>query len=429
MTLAIFVATALAALPAGAQQGTIAPSALTAQVDARFAPWLGCWRLDDDPGAVGLRICVTPDAANGVKLETLVGAQRGTVERIVADGVAHPVTDPGCKGTERAEWSADGERVFRFTEVACGGEGARTLATVSFLSRGPSLVRVQFVDTGLSKSVRVQRYRRALDQKLPDGSLAPQPSARLVETSAAEAAPWSVDDVIEASGKLPADAVQAALIEVDAPFALSKQNLVAMADAGVQPGVIDLMVALTYPKKLAVTGPMSASSAGSIGMGGFYGYDPFYSPIVPASYFFADCYSPFAYGYWSYMGCRPYYSTYGYWGGYYPYGNGGYSPYYPGGSWVVVDPGRNPNPGQPAPEGRVVNGRGYTQVHRPVPPPSVAGGRSGSSGSGGGNSGATSSAPSGVSSGGYSSGGSSGSSGSSSGSSGGRTAVPRPGGI
>ena len=49
-----------------------------------------------------------PTISNGVKLQTLVGTQRGADEVIVPDGVARPISDPDCKGTERAEWSSDG---------------------------------------------------------------------------------------------------------------------------------------------------------------------------------------------------------------------------------------------------------------------------------------------------------------------------------
>ncbi len=109
-----------------------------------------------------------------------------------------------------------------------------------------------------------------------------------------------------------------------------------------------------------------------ISMGGWN--DPFYAPFAPASYFYADCYSPFSYGYASaYNPCLSYYSPFGYYGyGYYP----GY-PYYGGGGWVDVGgpgggggwgggPGGG-GPPTPVPEGRVINGRGYTQVVPRVP--------------------------------------------------------------
>lgn len=422
MSVTMLLALMMAAGPASAEQSSsAAKTAPTADVDSRWAQWLGCWRLEDDLPGTGLRVCITPEQTTGVKWQTLVGAQRGTVDIIVANGVARAISDTDCKGTERAEWSRNGQRVFRLSDVTCGTEGPRKISSVAFLTRGPVLVNVQYVEGGPSTSVRVQRYRRAIDQTLADGSLAPQASPRAASSAPGLGGTWSVDDVIEASGKLPADAVQAALTGVSGPFNLNKKNLVAMSDAGVSEGVIDLMVALTYPKKFVVqrAGGGDAMPLG-ISMGGGW-YDPFFSPIVPASSFFADCYSPFGYGYWSYYNaCRPYYSTYGYWGDY-GYGYQGYS--YGTGGWVIVDSGPT-TPAQPALEGRVVNGRGYTQV-RPREPetPGIRTGGGGANGSNGANSGGSnngsSSGTSGVSSGGYSGG-------SSSGGDSGRVAVPRP---
>ena len=63
-------------------------------------------------------MCVTPDGA-GVRLQTLAGTNRGIDELVIADGVTRPIADSECKGTESAEWSNDGQRVFRATQVRC----------------------------------------------------------------------------------------------------------------------------------------------------------------------------------------------------------------------------------------------------------------------------------------------------------------------
>lgn len=399
-----------------------APAAATAQTDARFAHWLGCWRLEDDLVGAGARVCITPDDQNGVKLQTLFGTQRGADEVIVPDGVARPISDADCKGTDRAEWSSDGSRVFRYTDVTCGKEPARKVASISFLAEGPAWINIQLVDGGPTKNVRVQRYRRSLDQKLADGSAAPLPSAGMLAAAPADGTHWEVDDVIEASAKLPADAVQAAITEDRGPYEVNRKNLVAMKGANVPETVIDLMIALTYPQRFVVHRAGASSYAPSgISMGGGW-YDPFMmSPFAYTSMY--DCYG---------MGYRTYYATCGslyapygsYYNGYYN-GYGGYYPGY-GGGWIVVDP--NPGtPVTPVAEGRVVNGRGYTQVRPRDAEPSP--GRSGRVGNGaaydgGGSSSSGGGGTSGVSSQGYSGGSSGG--GSSGGDSGARTAVPRP---
>src|SRR5829696_10533694 len=102
-----------------------APPASTPQVDSRFASWIGCWRLDDDLAGTGARMCITPEQ-RGVRMQTIVGTQRGIDEVVIPDAVAHPIADSECKGTELAEWSQDGARLFRTTDVTCGKEAPRT---------------------------------------------------------------------------------------------------------------------------------------------------------------------------------------------------------------------------------------------------------------------------------------------------------------
>ena len=415
----ILLALTLTASSAFAQQAAPAATTPKIDVDPRFAAWLGCWRLEDDLSGTGARMCITPEKG-GVRLQTLVGSQKGIDELVIADNVERPIVDSDCKGTERAEFSKDGARVFRTTEVLCGKEPPRIVKSIAFMTQGDSWINVQHVSgTTANTSVRVQRYRRSFNQTLADGSKAAQPGS--AAQIAATITTWEIEDVIEASSKAPAEAIQAALTEVHHPFELNKKTLVALDSGGVHESVIDLMVALTYPKKFVVqrAGETMSSPSGIITGGGYF--DPFMSPLLMGG--MADCYTPFGYGYRSYYSmCGWYpYTTYGY---YSSYGYGYYYPYY---GWVDVG-GIPPATGggtiQPQPEGRVVNGRGYTQIHdRQAEPParvSHSGNGSGWAGSGGT-----------ASSGGYSQGSSSGaSSGGSSGGgdSGARVAVPKGGG-
>ena len=424
-----FFALILSAGSAFAQPG--APAARTLgggleepPVDPRFAGWLGCWRLNDDLSGTGARMCITPEK-DGVRLQTVVGTNKGIDEHVIPDGVSRPITDPECKGNELAEWSKDGARIFRTTNVTCGKEPARTIKTVAFLAPGPAWVYVQHViGDSAAASVRVQRYRRAVNQNLADGSRAPQPDASAAARATVEQTRWSVEDVIEASDKLPVAAIQAALTELHHGFDLNKKTLIALDEGGVNDSVIDLMVALTYPKKFIVerTGGGSAPMGISTGSGWF---DPFLSAEYASP--LMNCYTPYGYGYRSYYSmCGPgaYYGSFGY--NYYGYGYPSY-PYYPGGGWVpigVTPPIVGP-PVTPQPEGRAVNGHGYTQIRdrQPEPSPRINSSGNGSGWGGGG---------SGVSSGGYSSGssssGSSGGGSSGGGDSGARVAVPKGGG-
>ena len=384
--------------------------------DARWSAWIGCWKAADDTAGTGARVCVTPKDG-GIAIVTVVGGQRVGDDLRIADGRDRAVNSDGCTGTASVRWADRGTRFYRTAAVACDGGPMRTLRSVSFFTDGPTWVDVETIADGDDTRVRVTRLVTAPAVVLADGRTFQRPAGA---TSAAMPVRWTVDDVIALSAALPADGVQAAISESPGPFALNARSLAAMADAGVGDRVIDLMVGVTYPAKFVVQrrGPAS-SPMGALGVSLA---DPFFSPIVgPAALF--NCYQPFAWAVASYWGnCGAfdplYYGRYpGYYSGYW----GVYGP-----DWVVTNgSGTGSGVGTPAPvaaEGRLVNGRGYTQV-RPVDTTFGSADQVAASG-GSVSTGTQSSGSSGgsVSSGGYAGGGASTGGGE-------RTAVPRgPGG-
>src|SRR5574338_807617 len=100
----LLLAFTLTAGTAFAQQPATVAVPPGAAVDPRFSAWLGCWRLEDDLSGTGARMCITPEKT-GVRLQTLVGTQKGIDEIVIADGAEHPIVDAECKGSERAEFS------------------------------------------------------------------------------------------------------------------------------------------------------------------------------------------------------------------------------------------------------------------------------------------------------------------------------------
>jgi hypothetical protein len=312
-------------------------------------------------------------------------------EVVAADGTARTGQDGACSSTRRAEWSRSGRQLFSRGTVRCEGQPERAITGLSLLTPGPTWVDVQMVEVRGARSVRVRRYGLSREQRrlgqptLPDS---PTPMDR-----------WTIEEVKEAARQTAPEVLQAALVEVGGKHPLSARRLVELDEAGVPADVIDVMVALSFPEKFVIE-QQSGSSYGG-GGGGFGGtLDPW---LVSSDLAWLSLYSPFGYQYYGYYDPR--------------YGPGW-------GNWVGIVP---PTAGTPVedPNGRVVNGLGYTRVRPRDPEPRVSGSfvdRSGSSDSGRGSSGSGDSGGSGVSSGGYTSGGSSGASGSGSG----RTAVPRP---
>ncbi len=161
--------------------------------------------------------------------------------------------------------------------------------------------------------------------------------------------------------------MQAAIGEGRTAFALNKRSLVALADAQVAERVIDLMVGLTYPSHFVI----KRGGGGAVGMMriGAGVRSVLLADRRPGRLY--GCYSPYAWAasdYWRDCGVMsPYLLGYGpgYYNGYYGYD-------YP---WVAIPGGGTGGGGGGEvvvqPEGRVVNGRGYTQV-TPVDPRSAA---------------------------------------------------------
>lgn len=407
----ISLLTALTLL-AGAQAPAPPPA-----IDARWQPWLGCWVAEDDRAGTGARTCVTPGPDGGVTIVTTLGVQPISRETRIADDRDHAVAVDDCRGSERNQWAPNGRRLYRTATVTCGAEAERTLTSTMFMQPGPTWVDVQALQQGTDTSVRVQRYRLAANQRLDDGRLARQAVSGAYDLTAA---PWTVSDVVELSARLPADAVQAAIGEGTTAFDLNKRSLVALADADVAERVIDLMVGLTYPKRFVIQPGGGGGGGGFAGFGPMGGYDPFFAPILGAASLYG-CMSPYGWATAGYFnncgGMSPYLLGVGpgYWNGYYNSG------------WFLTNGVVNPPNGggaAPAGDGRLVNGRGYTQVTPVEGTLSGSGGNwSGGSGtSAGTSSGNSSGGPSGVSSGGYSGGGMSGGGGGG----GDRMAMPRP---
>jgi len=399
--------------------------------DSRWTPYLGCWTVSNDqmgqqPISVpaGTMVCVTPSGRAGVAITTSVDGKNVLEQMIVADGSAQPLSQGDCHGTQTSDWSRDGERLYTQVSLECTGRPARTVSGITMMAKG-RWVDVQATVIDGDHDLRVRRYCRTSEQYT---AMPPFTTA-----------PLNVEDVIEASAKVQSPAVEAALDELGGRFTLNSRVLRQLADAGVSPNVIDLMVAQAYPERFEIdrgvyppvpytSGTTTSGSNTTIMMGAtaypYPLYDPFYS-----SYYY---YSPFAYPY--------------YWGSSYRYGYG--YPFYPNyynynyfgypGSIYSGGPsgsGGTAQPGSPDSRGgnAIATPRGYTRV-RPSgssgdsgqsSTPSNRGGSigrgpsadSGSSSSSSGSS--DSSSSSGASSGGYSGGGNSGGGG------GGRTAQPR----
>jgi len=317
------------------------------ELAAQWTPWLGCWSLwqeqfqdpeslreveengpDGEGGIVGrTSVCVTPTDSGAALRATADG--RVLIERtIVADGVRHDVAEDGCRGWEQNEWSHDGQRLFTRGELQCEGSPHRTVSGVSFMASSSVWVDVQVVrhagttESGAREQLEVRRYAPMTDaetERLASWRFAHPTSEsgsmrdfdldlreiRRARRRAAEALVMA--DVMDASARSTPRVVEALLIENEPDLSLSADTLISLDDAGIDHGVIDLLVALSYPERFVVErrgGGGGWSSGGFSGFGGMYDsiwYDrlyPYYvSPFGYNSYLNGGLYNPYLYGF------------------------------------------------------------------------------------------------------------------------------------
>jgi hypothetical protein len=387
-----------AVLAAMACAVAMAPSVATAQatpqLDARWQPWIGCWKPAPPQGeAISYSaarnsdvplVCVipsnAPSAPSGVDVVTVKDGKIVARDAISASGQSFASSKDGCNGVESASWSADGHRVYVRSDFTCPGGLKRSSSGIFAMSPDGEWVNVQGVDANGSKGVRTLRYADAgVPSALPEEiASAIRDHDMAVRTArAAAAAPLSTADVVEASHKVDSSVVEAWIVDRAQNFGVDAKQLVALADAGVPGNVTDAMVAVSYPKAFAVNPTGGADGVSSIETArGTPSVELDRSSRRGATVMMVPEYSTFYSPFDFYYGYSPYgYSPYGYapYGyapyGYSPYGYSPYSGYYSpyagyrglyGGLYappIIVLKGGAP----PAPRGYVVKGRGYTQ--------------------------------------------------------------------
>lgn len=340
---AVFLALAGAATPTHAQQ----PGAAALE-DGRWLPYLGCWVDVDAP--LGPMTCVVPEGS-GVAFLTVSDGEVAD-RRVLEAGSARPQEVAGCEAAETATFSRDGHRVFTETRLTCGGADRATRGLIAMVETD-RWIEVRAPTDRADGAVWVKRYRPAPVSRVEGGPLAEQVAAGaprpVVSARAAAARSIRVDDLIEAHAATHREAVRAWLMEDGEPLRIDADALVRLADAGVDPAVIDVAIAVSFPDRFAVASGVEGRSGRALDgrgiLGGYgimdrYGYGRFgwWSPWSP---FGATYYDPFYYRYGGY---------YGYDGLYGP----GWTVYRP--TRIVVVPSTSEDRG-----GRAVRGQGYTR--------------------------------------------------------------------
>jgi hypothetical protein len=328
--------------------GILPLGTLAQDVDARWLPWLGCWEASQGGTEIPM-LCVTPlREGSGVELTTWADDEKVSSEMIFTDGISRDVEREGCVGSEEASFSDGGKRIYLRSDYICEGGARRGATGVLAFANPMEWLDIKVVEVGGEKVPMVLKYRVAKSARAEAVGVANVVAPRAMAVKAARisaSARLTPEDLVEASGKVDAEALEALIVERGDPLDMNGATLIRMADAGVEESLIDLAVAVSYPTRFNVQAGVPETArrerTAEVMPHGFYGrsarwsfwnpyfYDPFY-------------YSPFGYAY------SPYYYNYGWYSGY-------YRP-----TAIIID--SSPDPNLPAySHGRVVNGRGYTR--------------------------------------------------------------------
>lgn len=387
-----------------AASALLAPAAQAQTVDTRWQPWLGCWVSEGRvPASNASTVCVLPTSDGlGVTMRSFDGDRELLSETIRPDGTPQHLSEKTCSGERTTQWAVRGARFFSNATVTCDGQPATKTSGISALVRPDLWLDVQVSGAKGGEQVRTRRLLRS-------GGTPPAPVAeqvRALRPTRAVPEPVLPEDVIDASRQVSATTLEAWLAESGSRAAVDRRGLVRLADAKVQPRVIDLLVAMAYPQKFQVR----RNSGGSGGGGGFFGGDWMDDGLYQGGWtYLSDVYG---YGFGSF-------------GLPFMYGGFGSGYYYPGSATYFIPSGAGGGgAASDADHGQVVNGQGYTRVQpRTTYQGSASGGNASSGGASGSDGGTYSgqsssggSGSSGASPGGYSGGG---------GGSTGQTAVPR----
>lgn len=325
-----------------------APAAGVTAGPGSWTAWYGCWRAVGEAGTADGMVCVLPGAdAASARMVTL---EEGAVVHesvVTADGTVGRVEEGGCTGTQQARWSGDGRRVFLSATLDCDGVRRESSGVIAMISESEWL-DVQAVSVAGRDAVRTLRYRPARDEDVPAAMAAALAGDRTMRQEAARlhaSAPMDAEAVIEASGAVAPAALEALIASQGHAWTLDAATLVRLSDAGVPPAVLDMMIAVSYPRRFAVAPREEPRYAGREPRIARYRDDCIDSYYSPYRRYRTDCallYGVAGYGF----GYRYMYSPWGY----DPYGWGyGYRPV------IIV----RPDGDESGSRGSLVRGRGY----------------------------------------------------------------------
>lgn len=285
-----------AQLETSAPPATPASPASPASIDARWLAWIGCWRSEAERLISDTaRLCVVPARTGNpqaVRILVVVDDVVATEQVMTADGVPAAVSENGCRGDRSISWSSRGTSRYSRMQLGCPVGPPLKASGLTLMMSGPLWLTVEVTQSYGREIVEVLKYSRATVPAPLAGVLTPDVLANAgAAADTLLATPFDLEDVIEASKTIAPKAIEVALLETGTALPVNRRTLIALDDADVSPTVIDLMVALAYPKKFVVKAPTAASGwSTNLEAADFWWSDFLFAdyPSSPTYYLFYD---------------------------------------------------------------------------------------------------------------------------------------------
>ena len=321
-------------------------------LDPRWLPWVGSWRLvpvaeetaDYDLTEQYLLTTSPGDDGNAIIMRGHRAGQVVFEKEIEADGLRRPMDQNDCTGWQSYTWSETGKRLLFEGKSDCPGDLRQAVSGMSFIDGNGDWLDIQLLQSGEKKTITFRRYRNIDAGITAPGQTGADPF-RLARVSAG--AGFSIDEVIELSGKIDSAVLEAALAEMHQPFPINSKQILRLADSDVPTRIIDLMVALSFPDEFVV----EKATISRV---------PKYTRQVLLDIRPYGCCWPSFHPMYSWCWATSYYSLYDwwyldryYWPGWY------HSPWLYHSRWWYPDHGG----GYGVDTGRLVEGQGYTRVY------------------------------------------------------------------
>ena len=224
------------------------------QPDARWRAFFGCWRTVSGIQR-GPTVCIVPTSDSTTVMQLAIrGDSIDATPLVSSPDVRVQLMRDDCRGWASGRWSADDRRLFTVAEFSCGGRSVqRTHGTLSMMQ----VNAFGYVAGGDNQPTQVVQFIEELDtSRIPAAIMAMLPRMETRVTEAARltaSADVSPADVVEASRELAPEIVAAWLADRGQAITRDKAQLQAMRESGVARHVLDVIKALSEPRKYAVS--------------------------------------------------------------------------------------------------------------------------------------------------------------------------------